>query len=90
MDEDPFSLQGTCTYYLLYIKYSLNCTWCLAWYCEQRGDSQRGPSRHRVHVHPEGDPGDDDDEDGGQVRLDQVEAQRAAQVELGQQTTVVT
>ena len=41
---------------------------------EECGDPERGPSRHGVDVHPEGDPRDDHDKDGGQIGLDHVEA----------------
>ena len=42
-----------------------------------------------LHVHPEADPGHDDDEDGGDVGLDQVEANTAMQPKLSSQTAVV-
>ena len=42
-----------------------------------------------LHVHPEADPGDDDDEDGGDVGLDQVEANTAVKLKLSSQTAVV-
>ena len=42
-----------------------------------------------LHVHPEGDPGHDDKEDGGYVGLDQVEPDTSVQVELGSQAAVV-
>ena len=56
----------------------------LAWHCEEGGDAQGGPPGHRVHVHPEADPGDDDDQNGGDVGLDHVEPQGSLQVELCQ------
>ena len=34
---------------------------------EEGGDAERNPPRHVLHVHPEADPGHDDDEDGGDV-----------------------
>ena len=42
-----------------------------------------------LHVHPEADPGHDDDEDGGDVGLDQVEANTAMELKLSSQTAVV-
>ena len=65
-------------------------TWGFTGHCEKGGDAQGRSSGHRVDVHPEGDPGDDDDEDGGQVGLDHVKAQRPFQVQLGEQAAVVT
>ncbi len=56
---------------------------------EQCDDPEGDPGRHAVHVHPEADPGDGHDEDGGQVALDQVEADRTVQVELGREAAVV-
>ena len=71
-------------------KYTYALTRGLARDGEERGDPQGGPPGDRVDVHPEGDPGDDHDEDGGEVRLDHVEAEGAAEVELGQQAAVVS
>ena len=51
---------------------------------------QHWPAGHVLHVHPEADPGHDHDEDGGDVALDQVEADTAVQLELGRQAAVVT
>ena len=56
---------------------------------EESGDAQGHPARHVLHVHPEADPGHDDDEDGGDVGLDQVEANTAMQPKLSSQTAVV-
>ena len=56
---------------------------------EEGGDAQGHPARHVLHVHPEADPGHDDDEDGGDVGLDQVEANTAMSLKLGCQTAVV-
>ena len=61
----------------------------LAGHGEQGGDAERGPARHGVHVHPERDPGDHNDEDGGNVGLDHVKAHRARQVKPGHQTAVI-
>ena len=57
---------------------------------EERDDAEGDPGGDAVDVHPEGDPRDADDERGGQVRLDQVEPDRAVQVELRRQAAVVT
>ncbi len=57
---------------------------------EEGGDPQGCPPGDGVDVHPEGDPGDDHDEDGGDVRLDHVEADRARKVEAGNQAAVVS
>ena len=57
---------------------------------EEGGDPQSHPARDVLHVHPEADPGHDHDEDGGDVALDQVEADTAVQLELGGQAAVVT
>ena len=56
---------------------------------EQGDDPEADPPRHGVDVHPEGDPGHCHDQDGGQVRLDQVEAHRPTHVELGHKAAVV-
>ena len=56
---------------------------------EEGGDAQCNPPRHVLHVHPETDPRHDDDEDGGDVGLDQVEPDTAVQLKLSSQTTVV-
>ena len=64
--------------------------------CRLAGDGEEGrhpqrhPARHVLHVHPEADPGHDDDEDGGDVGLDHVEPNATGQVELGHQTAVVS
>ena len=50
---------------------------------EEGGDAERGPARHGVDVHPEGDPRDDHDQDRGDVRLHHVEPHRPREVELG-------
>ena len=57
---------------------------------EERGHPQRHSPRHVLHVHPEADPGHDDDEDGGDVGLDQVEPDAPVQLELGGQAAVVS
>ncbi len=64
-------------------------TWGFTRHGEKGGDPESRSSGHRVDVHPEGDPGDDDNEDGGQVGLDHVKAQRPFQVEFGKQAAVV-
>lgn len=56
---------------------------------QQRRHSQRGPARYRVDVHPKRHPGDDYDQHGGQITLDQMKTHATAQVELGYQTTVI-
>lgn len=43
-----------------------------------------------LDVHPEGDPGDDDDEDGGDVGLDKVEPNTSLQLKPRSQAAVVT
>ena len=48
------------------------------------------PAGHVLHVHPEADPGDDDDEDGGDVGLDQVKSNTSVQLKFSRQATVVT
>ena len=57
---------------------------------EESGDAERGPARDGVDVHPEGDPRDNHDQDGGDVRLDHVEPHRTTQVKLGHQAAVIT
>ena len=42
---------------------------------EQRCDAQRDPGRHRLRPHPERDPGHDDDQTRGDVRVEEVVAQ---------------
>jgi len=56
---------------------------------QQRRHSQRGTARHRVDVHPKRHPGDDHDQHGRQITLDQMETHATAQIELGHQTTVI-
>ena len=41
---------------------------------EEGGDAEGHPAGDVLHVHPEADPGDDDDEDGGDVGLDQMKS----------------
>ena len=43
-----------------------------------------------LDVHPEGHPGDDDDEDGGDVGLNQVEPNTSLQLKSRSQAAVVT
>ena len=43
-----------------------------------------------LNIHPEADPGDNDNENGWDVGLDQVESNAAVKFELCCQTTVVT
>ena len=61
-----------------------------AWHCEECCHSQSRSSRHSIHVHPEGDPWDDHDQDGGDVGLDNVKAERPGQLEFCHQTAVIT
>ena len=49
---------------------------------EHGGDAQAHAGRCGVHVDPEGHPGQDDDEQRGDVHLDQVVAHLPLQVEL--------
>ena len=49
---------------------------------EHGGDAQRHAGGCGVHVDPEGHPGQDDDEQRGDVHLDQVVAHLPLQVEL--------
>ena len=55
--------------------------WALCCHCEDSGDAQSNPSWGRIHVDPEGDPGQNDDEQRGDVHLDQVVAHLTLQVE---------
>ena len=38
-------------------------------HCEEGDDPEADPPRHRLDVHPEGDPRDEHRQDGGQVAL---------------------
>ena len=49
---------------------------------EHGGDAQAHPGGRGVHVDPEGHPGEDDDEQRGDVHLDQVVAHLPLQEEL--------
>lgn len=49
---------------------------------EHCGDTKAHSSWGCIHVDPEGDPGQDDDEQAGDVHLDQVVAHLSLQVEL--------
>ena len=57
---------------------------------EEGGDPERGPPGHGVHVHPEGDPWDDHDQNGRDVGLNHVEADGTTQMEAGHQAAIVT
>ena len=57
---------------------------------EERGDAERGPARHGVDVHPEGDPRDDHDQDRGDVRLDHVEPHGTTEMKFSHQAAVIT
>lgn len=46
------------------------------------GDAQCHSGRSRVHIDPKRHPGQDDDQEGGDVHLDQVVAHLALQVEF--------
>ena len=48
---------------------------------EHGGDAQGHPGGRGIHVDPEGNPGQDDDEQRGDVHLDQVVAHLPLQVE---------
>lgn len=58
--------------------------------CEQRGDAERDASGDGFDVQPEGDPGDDYDQNCRQVGLDHVIAECALQQEVCFQATVFT
>jgi hypothetical protein len=65
-------------------------TWRLGRYGEEGGDSQSSSARYWIDIHPEGDPWDDNKENGWQVTLYQVEPHRTTQMELRYQTAVIT
>ena len=50
------------------------------------GDAERDARRHRVHVDPEGDPREDDDQDRRHVRLEEEESVVAPQREARHQS----
>ena len=50
---------------------------------EHSGDAQAHAGRGSIHVDPEGDPREDDNEQAGDVHLDQVVAHLSLQVEPG-------
>ena len=56
-------------------------------YC---GDTQGNSGRYGLATEPEGDPGEHDDECGGNVDLDDIVAQRAHEVELAGEARVVS
>ena len=70
--------------------YRIAFTGRLAGDCEEGGDTERGPARDGVDVHPKGDPRDDDDQDRGDVRLHHVEAHGTTQVKLGHEAAVIS
>ena len=51
-------------------------------HCEEGDDPEADPPRHRLDVHPEGDPRDEHRQDGGQVAL-RVECKKAVRVVTG-------
>lgn len=55
-----------------------------------RALTKDGPGRHRLSVEPEGDLGEDDGHDAGQVRLDHKVADFPLQVELSRHDCVFT
>lgn len=57
---------------------------------EHSGDAQSHSGRGGVHVYPEGDPGKNDNEEGGDIHLDQVVAHLPLQVEAHLNTSKFT
>lgn len=55
--------------------------WALCCHCEDGGDAQCHSGWGGIHVDPEGDPGQNDNEQGRDVHLDQVVAHLTLQVE---------
>ena len=51
--------------------------------------AERCPASDWVHVHPKGHPGDDDNQDGGNVGLDHVETERSLQIQLSKEAGIV-
>lgn len=61
-------------------------TGALGGHGQHSGDAQTHPGGRGVHVDPEGNPGQDDDEQRGDVHLDQVVAHLTLQVETSLDT----
>lgn len=49
---------------------------------EHGGDTQRHPGRSSIHINPERHPGQDDNEERGNVHLDQVVSHLTLQMEF--------
>ena len=62
----------------------------LAWDSKQSSHTQRCPTRYRIDVHPEWYPGNDHDQNCGQVGLDHVETQGTFQMQFCQETAVIS